>query len=75
MGGQPLAQRLHDKPPLWGARGLLSLVPECIAQGLIGHPFVCPDMVGAAMSTIAQLTGRLIKNCSCATRNAPRYFQ
>jgi len=46
MGGQPLAQRLHDKPPLWGARGLLSLVPECIAQGLIGHPFVCPDMVG-----------------------------
>jgi hypothetical protein len=46
MGGQPLAQRLHDKPPLWGARGLLSLVPESIAQGLIGHPFVCPDMVG-----------------------------
>jgi alpha-glucosidase (family GH31 glycosyl hydrolase) len=46
MGGQPLAQRLHDKPPLWGARGLLSLVPESIAQGLIGHPYVCPDMVG-----------------------------
>ena len=20
MGGQPLAQRLHDKPPTWGAR-------------------------------------------------------
>ena len=46
MGGQPLAQRLHDKPPLWGAGGLLSLIPEAIAQGLIGHPFVCPDMVG-----------------------------
>jgi alpha-glucosidase (family GH31 glycosyl hydrolase) len=46
MGGQPLAQRLHDKPPLWGASGLASLIPESIAQGLIGHPFVCPDMVG-----------------------------
>jgi alpha-glucosidase (family GH31 glycosyl hydrolase) len=46
MGGQPLAQRLHDKPPVWGAGGLASLIPEAIAQGLIGHAFVCPDMVG-----------------------------
>ncbi|MFZ1410175.1 MAG: glycoside hydrolase family 31 protein [Micropruina sp.] len=46
MGGQPLAQRLHDKPATWGADGLLSLIPESIAQGLIGHPFNCPDMVG-----------------------------
>ena len=42
MGGQPLAQRLHDKPPTWGAGGLASLIPEAIAQGLIGHPFICP---------------------------------
>ena len=46
MGGQPLAQRLHDKPSLWDGHGLASLIPESIAQGLIGHPFVCPDMVG-----------------------------
>jgi alpha-glucosidase (family GH31 glycosyl hydrolase) len=46
MGGQPLAQRLHDKPAIWGAGGLASLIPEAIAQGLIGHPFVCPDMIG-----------------------------
>ncbi len=46
MGGQGLAQRLHDKPPIWGAGGLTSLIPESIAQGLIGHPFGCPDMVG-----------------------------
>jgi alpha-glucosidase (family GH31 glycosyl hydrolase) len=46
MGGQPLAQRLHDKPAAWGAGGLGSLIPDCIAQGLIGHAFVCPDMVG-----------------------------
>lgn len=46
MGGQPLAQRLHDKPRSWGTDGLLSLIPEGIAQGLIGHPFTCPDMIG-----------------------------
>ncbi|HEY8701955.1 MAG TPA: glycoside hydrolase family 31 protein [Arthrobacter sp.] len=46
MGGQPLAQRLHDKPPTWGTDGLLSLIPEGLAQGLIGHAFTCADMVG-----------------------------
>ena len=30
----------------WGADGLASLIPESIAQGLIGLPFNCPDMVG-----------------------------
>ncbi|HEY0239251.1 MAG TPA: glycoside hydrolase family 31 protein [Friedmanniella sp.] len=45
-GGRPLAQRLHDKPPTWGADGLGSLIPEVTAQGLIGHPYGCPDMVG-----------------------------
>jgi len=46
MGGPPLAQRLHDKPPAWGRDGLGSLIPESIAQGLLGLPFNCPDMVG-----------------------------
>jgi alpha-glucosidase (family GH31 glycosyl hydrolase) len=46
MGGAPLAQRLHDKPPTWDGHGLASLIPESIAQGLIGHPFGCPDMIG-----------------------------
>jgi len=46
MGGQPLAQRLQDKAPEWGPSGIESLVPELIAQGLIGHPFGCPDMIG-----------------------------
>src|SRR5580765_223927 len=46
LGGQPLAQRLHDKPRRWDDAGLQSLVPEGIAQGLIGHPYTCPDMIG-----------------------------
>jgi alpha-glucosidase (family GH31 glycosyl hydrolase) len=48
-GGRPLAQRLHDKPPTWGADGLGSLIPEVVAQGLIGHPYGCPDMVGGGL--------------------------
>jgi alpha-glucosidase (family GH31 glycosyl hydrolase) len=46
MGGRPLAHRLHDKPCRWGAAGLGSLIPESIAQGLIGAVFNCPDMIG-----------------------------
>ncbi|HEY5979183.1 MAG TPA: glycoside hydrolase family 31 protein [Microlunatus sp.] len=46
MGGRPLAQRLHDKPCRWGTGGLGSLIPESIAQGLIGAAFNCPDMIG-----------------------------
>ena len=46
MGGRPLAQRLHDKPCRWGSGGLGSLIPESIAQGLIGAAFNCPDMIG-----------------------------
>jgi len=45
MGGQPLVQRLCDKDHSWGA--LEMLVPDMIAAGLIGHPFVCPDMIGS----------------------------
>lgn len=46
MGGQPLAQRLRDKPQSWGIEGLRSLIPELITQGLLGHAFTCPDMIG-----------------------------
>lgn len=45
MGGQPLVQRLCDKDHCWQAIG--QLVPDMIAAGLLGHPFVCPDMIGS----------------------------
>lgn len=46
MGCQPLAQRLQDKPASWGPEGLGSLIPEMLAQSMIGHAFICPDMIG-----------------------------
>ncbi len=56
MGGQPLGQRLQDKPPRWDVQGIGSLVPELLAQGLLGHPFTCPDMVGGG--EITAMTGQ-----------------
>ncbi|MBP2000159.1 alpha-glucosidase (family GH31 glycosyl hydrolase) [Paenibacillus shirakamiensis] len=46
LGGQPLAQRLKDKLHTWEGNGLSSLIPDALAQGLLGHPFICPDMIG-----------------------------
>ncbi|PYI53949.1 glycoside hydrolase family 31 protein [Paenibacillus flagellatus] len=46
LAGQPLVQRLKDKNHRWDGNGLASLIPEGIAQGLLGYSFVCPDMIG-----------------------------
>ena len=45
-GGKNGIQRLRDKHPTWDGIGINLLVPCAITCGLIGHPFVCPDMVG-----------------------------
>jgi len=45
MAGQPLVQRLCDKEHSWIA--VSRLVPDMIQCGLLGHPFVCPDMIGS----------------------------
>ena len=44
MGGKPVVMRLHDKRHAW--EDLAKLVPDMLAAGLIGTPFVCPDMIG-----------------------------
>ncbi len=45
-GGKRTIQRIRDKLHAWGDNGLSDLVPNAIAQGLLGYPFICPDMVG-----------------------------
>ena len=44
MGGQPLAQRLHDKGHNW--EDFKKLIPQMMLQGILGYPFNCPDMIG-----------------------------
>ena len=42
--GVGVVERLHDKHHRW--KDLRDLVPGMISGGLLGHPFMCPDMVG-----------------------------
>lgn len=45
-GGYALMQRLCDKEHSWGENGLASLIPDMLLQGITGHPYGCPDMIG-----------------------------
>ncbi|MCQ2390255.1 MAG: alpha/beta fold hydrolase [Kiritimatiellae bacterium] len=42
--GQPIVERLHDKNHKWSE--VQALIPSMVAGGLLGHPFICPDMIG-----------------------------
>ena len=44
FGGKPVIMRLNDKEHSWKALG--RLVPDMLAAGLVGSPFICPDMIG-----------------------------
>lgn len=44
LGGLPIVERLHDKSHTW--KDLRTIIPSMVAAGLLGHPFVCPDMIG-----------------------------
>ena len=49
LAGKPVVVRLFDKEHSWSA--LRQLIPDMLATGLIGYPFVCPDMVGGGQWT------------------------
>lgn len=44
MSGQPLVQRLCDKKYSW--KDMSMLIPDMLACGILGHPYICPDMIG-----------------------------
>lgn len=45
-GGLPIVCRLQDKTPTWDENGIRALIPNMLAQGLLGYYFGCPDMIG-----------------------------
>lgn len=50
-GGRGIAQRITDRHHSWNiVEGVGSLVPNSCMQGLLGYPFVCPDMAGGGLS-------------------------
>lgn len=56
FGGLPLVCRLQDKRHSW--EDLRKLVPDVQAAGLLGCPFVCPDMVGGGCGGKTFAAGR-----------------
>ena len=44
-GGKAVIQRLCDRPHAWQG-GVDTLVPCALLQGLMGYPYICPDMIG-----------------------------
>jgi alpha-glucosidase len=57
MGGQPLAQRLHDKGHSW--KDLHKLIPHMIVEGLAGYAFSCPDMIGGGLLSTFEEASRI----------------
>ena len=45
-GGRATIQRIRDRNHCWDGEGLQTLVPMAIMQGLLGYPYICPDMIG-----------------------------
>ncbi len=46
QGGKAMIQRLCDRNHSWDNDGINTLIPSAIMQGLLGYPFICPDMIG-----------------------------
>ena len=53
-GGKRSIQRICDRGHSWDGDGINSLVPNALLQGIIGHPFVCPDMIGGGSWTVKE---------------------
>ena len=46
MQWKSIMQRLWDKAHSWGEEGVLSLTSDVLLQGITGHPYYRPDMIG-----------------------------
>lgn len=46
VAGKHLVQRLADKNHSWEENGLATLIPNQLAQGILGYAYTCPDMIG-----------------------------
>ena len=44
--GKAVIQRIQDRNHSWKDNGLQTLVPVALLQGILGYPYICPDMIG-----------------------------
>ena len=55
-GGKRTIQRIRDRGHSWDGDGLNTLIPNAILQGILGHPFICPDMIGGGEWIVRELS-------------------
>lgn len=51
-GGKCMIQRLLDRHHSWDKEGINTIIPYSLLQGLLGYPFICPDMIGGGEWTM-----------------------
>lgn len=56
-GGRAMIQRLCDRGHRWDKDGINTLLPSALLQGIMGYPFICPDMVGGGEWTYNFMPG------------------
>ncbi len=56
FGGLPVVVRLQDKQHTWD--DLRRIIPDMLAAGLVGCPYVCPDMIGGGCGGEGFATGK-----------------
>ncbi len=56
-GGKATIMRLLDRDHRWDKAGINTILPCSLMVGLMGHPFICPDMVGGGEWTFNHLPG------------------
>ena len=54
-GGKAVIQRLRDRSHTWQGNGIDSLIPSALVCSMIGHPYICPDMIGGGEWTYRDL--------------------
>lgn len=58
--GRAVIQRIRDRNHSWNDEGINTLIPSVLLQGLLGYPYVCPDMIGGG-----EWTWNLVKDFKC----------
>ena len=54
-GGAAVIQRIRDRGHRWDGDGLCTLLPFAFVEGLMGYPFLCPDMIGGGEWSYTEL--------------------
>lgn len=53
--GRPVIQRIRDRGHRWDGDGLSTIIPFALVEGLMGYPFLCPDMIGGGEWSYTEL--------------------